>query len=740
MRGRKRRRTVLTDGDGPDGKNVEGDIPEPSTLLNSDRPVEEMKRKKLAIPVSIKMGGDEDGDGDEGDTNIPTSFQDQSVPGTSGVRPPQQQPQPQPQPQPQRRLVPTTVPLNRTRSMLGLYKQGQQRKNQMREIRRFRDTDPSEIQNKDLVRKIERFKANHAVSKDYYVGGIAGLVIGFSTQAEMLARLRNQGRQVGDGNTQYPRCYYTILVVSVDEAIEAIENRKNDKGGQIIDIPVGSKYVKGIQFPFAEVKKGSSKILSVAEVQRIFDDSRRIPRANPPVKAEYFTIKPNDTIRVSVGAEIANAKDGEYVMLRNMYYSNNEHRVWGFSLKAKVIDELCTQTLKKSFVSELLCKIGGASESMNTARFDPIKPLVGGQKYSPDFYKAYIIPDKKAFELYCKYSPTHIYVMNITQCLGTKPPHKKILIADVIVIEAKDEKCEAYRRVAVSAAGFAHYYDDSFTPRLELFGITDKRSFDILLRMSAEETTSNEFEREEDEEFPTNPPLFFIAKKTPKIIGRIGSSGAFIECSPEKSPFDLDVSHTINMMIQSVVPDIPYHLRNDGAGIPLKSEFALLLMMHKAGLLKCRFSEMGVRVTQKSKGIEDGEPFHVKATITTPNYINMSYKPMTSRKSNEYYNLTEFTGNIAQFFKDVKSGKADFYLWAAGEHTSTQRTICLLRRDQRNKRIRNTKDINEDLLRLFLIGKSPQFETDFVKHLFIVYNEDLDESSRMDDEEEEEET
>ncbi|MHA1682409.1 MAG: hypothetical protein ACTSUE_15840 [Promethearchaeota archaeon] len=720
-RKRKRRRTVLEDNN--DTNEGDGSVPVQQTASTGGRSIEEMKRKKTAPIVT------------EGDTQLDTNA---PVPVPVPVPAPVTQQQPQSQP----RLVPTVVPRIRMRSMMGLYKRGQKRARQMKQIRKFRNVDPSEIQDKDLLRKIESFNTNHARSKDYYVGGIAGLVTGFSTQAEMLTRLRNQGRQVGEGNTQYPRCYYSILVTSVDEAIELIKSRNNDKGAKIVDVPVGSKYVKGIQVPFAEVKKGSSKILTIDEVQGIYDRSRRLPNANPPIKAEYLTIKPNDSIRISVGAEIANAKEGEYVMLRNVYYSNNEHRVWGFSLKAKIVDEFCTQTLKKSFMSELLCKVGKASESMNIARFDPIKPLTGGQKYPPDFYKSFIIPDRKAFELYCQkhYAPTKVYSMNIAQCLGTKPPHKKIFIIDVDVIEAKDEKCESYRRVEVSAAGFAHYYDDSQTPRLELFGVTDKRSFDILLRKSSEESESaDEVEEEgEDGPFPTNPPLFIIAKKTPKIIGKIGSSGAFIQCPPGKNPFDLPTSHTINMMIQSVLPDIPYYLRNDGAGIPLKPEFALLLMMHKMGMLKIRFSEMQARVLQQLGTIDNSGPFVVKSTITTPNYINMSYKPMSARKSNEYYNLTEFEGDIAQFFRDVKSGKASFYLWAAGEHTSTQRTTCLLRTDQKNKRIRDTSDINEELLRLFLIAKSPQFEANFVKQLFIIYNDDLDKDSRMDDEEEEE--
>ena len=98
---------------------------------------------------------------------------------------------------------------------------------------------------------------------------------------------------------------------------------------------------------------------------------------------------------------------------------------------------------------------------------------------------------------------------------------------------------------------------------------------------------------------------------------------------------------------------------------------------------------------------------------------------MKKRVSN-IYNLSEYNGDISGFFKDVKNGNADFYLWMANNLMSTEQTVINVNKNKEFVQNPKVDDIDRKKLVELILGRSGKGsmipKTGWAVQLFVIYN------------------
>jgi len=606
-----------------------------------------------------------------------------------------------------------------SKKMKGFFKKsrGRSRKiKKMRDMSREMRKNPLSFTLPDdgvFRKQFSQFRKATSIPRKYTIKNVIGLIVGRDTLEDMNKRrdLAQKPRFQSSANSK-PRIYYDFLVIDISKAVEDVRRMKRDS----VIVFDDSNGTKCIQLPFMKITQSSNNVI------------KHVPEGNSPM-----IIKEGDILRVSMYETDAHVQESTFVALHDLYYSlNTKSRNQSFSLKARAVEDLITSSCcDESFITYLARKLTNLSRTMNSVRMDPLPEPTIGEDGNKVFVPTpnYIIPSSSAYELFYENMeedpPTHIYCPTFTKCIAEKTKDK-MLTMEIDVAEAEDSSLDSWRRILMSAAAFGRSNKTKkLLPTLDLFGVQKKENFDILMR-----NVSND----EESELDIVPPFVMYAgiyRGKNRGSSDVLNEGAtrFQKC---EDPFDIEEwGYKTNVIIKGIVPSIAHFLKVQGFGIPTSPESAMIAILktHKNQGFQGLNLDMTINYAkQELEKINSGNPFNITYTGERPNYLQQADTGFNKRKKDDIYNLSEYNGDISGFFKDVKNGNADFYLWMANESMSTEQTVIWVNKNDEVVENPKVENVDEKKLVELILGRSGRGtmvpKTGWVTQLFVIYNKD----------------
>lgn len=553
----------------------------------------------------------------------------------------------------------------------------------------------------DSVREeIKQIRKMRSVTKNYYVNGIEGIVKDRMTLADMNDRRKrfDPNAQVYAGNVQYPRVYYSVLIINIKKAIADLQTTKKDS--TIEETMDGHAYINVAQVDCTG--KNNTVVKNPLE-NKLIEVGKEI----------FFSMKQAD----------ATSRIGEWVTIDSFYCMNNKNKPQKFGFRANTIGPVNTKNLGMNVIDYLFTQVidiavGNDEKHMLPVPPEIIDPLTGKkEKWIPP---TYFMASPSAFKACDISTSLHANTFFNISCLTGAPPQpgqqsverKKKFDVMMETYEQEELNKFSFRRIKSQASAYSSSVDGSTDYcTLKLFGIENRRKYSLFLEKSVIPGSKN----------PNNlPPLVMITSVNGK---KTRTSGMwknevlpFTQCTSGEEVKRLLPSHYLNQTIVGIIPLIYYHLRENKMGIPLKQDDAMLLVLKrlKHGLVPpsdntvYEFSQ-----TVLENVVNKNQKLVVKGC---KNYLNSLFNPF-SKNANDIVNLSEYNGDLSGFFKDVAAGKAKFFAWAVGQTVSTEKILLMCKVD-------HDKESYDQLMVRQLITKDPTgyFEVDSICDLWVIYN------------------
>lgn len=518
-------------------------------------------------------------------------------------------------------------------------------------------------------------------------------------------------------------------------------------------------------------------VISIEPKYGYLDSKRYNFLENPDHGQDRFFIKEFEDVAISfnfkdlklkkneLGIKELGIKKGDFALVSNVFLRWVDHvNVKEYKLKGGRIESLhATQDFfkGKSNYQGLIKKL--VSLSRVSDRLPIIKPLGSDYKKNKDakIYKdesvIFSCVRTQEFHSDCKKEimkepRMSIFPSCITETTGTR---RLIMTGNLIEKDGKGN-CRLIE-LRMSAYETEKSKQDKKNALFKSVAVYRPKDFEILMTMVST--------KQETVETRGDMPLYAaIASPKKKDVDNSTDdpTGGWVKISTEEDEeknlkipigdgkFKNKVAFAIDYYISGLVFDIPSFFKEQYFGIPVSPFYALMHLMKKEKKLESngilfkqdKIMKITEETLKKTNGSEKAK--FVVSCKDVKNEHNLDYG-LGEKKPNEYYNLSEFNGNVGHMFRDVNNGKAKFYFWTAGPTTTTDTLIKYIKKNRSDDFIEDFDGVNTDALFSLITGMDTDHvlstvitEAKPIVHLFIVYNDEDDEMDIDDDDDDDE--
>jgi len=586
-------------------------------------------------------------------------------------------------------------------------------------------------------RGMEVYRRGVGKEKPYQISEVIALVERVKGKDKILEEAEDRGWKY---DSNYNRKRYTCLIVDISRAIKDIEKKKKEI--QVVDdISMGFMQKTIIPDLVHRVAAGANgtNIIQIVDVpttvKKIKKNGKTIERTLREIAQERQTrIVPGNILFFSIQEKSSNEdiREGEFVLIKGLEYSDSMKGPYNFSMKASSIFKLYGQNLGMNHNKYLIQKLYSMSRIMGKKCINPTKEPeedeFGKKIYTDDMMRNYVLitdgmrdalyPNEECDQLHVNFEPT------IKRGQATRS-EMKLLQIEGVMDEYQDSTFTKERTIDIDIAAFGKRTLHELQ-RLELFGINNRDSFDALLSYY----TDNYDPDLPDEQRFTLPPMIITCKpqtSKPSLLEPPYGYLQFVK-KEEDEEDDRKRAFKIYFVANGIVPDIATHLLDNGNGVPIKPVFAIMHLMNLNNMITAKCEDVMKEAEDQLQRVKNGVSFDMD--YQGRNYINSTYNQMEPRRAGDFFNLTEFTGNVTPMFQHVFEGKAGLFLWIGGETSPTNKAVLKLRKDRRKKRvprkIKNVEEIDEEVLEDMMRKESTEVSDNDARQIFIIYKEDVD--------------